>query len=69
MKNVTVKEIQIIYGYLYNINNFTNYVSGYRRSDEQYDVYEGPDSIKIYYEGSHWLQMPVVQCKLKEGIK
>lgn len=69
MKAVTLKEIEIVYGLLYDLGKFCTYVSGYRPTDENYDVYEGPSSIKIYYAGSHWLQMPVAECKIKPECK
>lgn len=65
MKTATMKEIKIVYGLLYELDNFCTYVSGYRPVEETYDVYEGPSSIKIYYAGAHWLQMPFSECKLK----
>lgn len=66
MKSATLKEIRIVYGLLYNLDNFYSYVSGYRPTDELYDVYEGPSSIKIYYTNAHWLTIPVSECKIKE---
>lgn len=65
MKAATMKEIRIVYGLLYEVENFCTYVSGYRSVDETYDVYEGPSSIKIYYAGVHGLHMPISECKLK----
>lgn len=63
MKDLTAKEIQIIYGYLFDINNFINYVKGYRPFDRLYDVYEGTNFIQIYYAAGGLL--PVTCCYTK----
>lgn len=59
MNRLTRKEIEIIYGYLYNVAPFSKYVIGYRRSTEEYDVHEDVDSIRIYYTGTSGYKIPV----------
>ncbi len=59
MNNLTRKEIEIIYGYLYNLKSFSKYVSGYRCSTQEYDVREDVDSIRIYYTGTSGYNIPV----------
>lgn len=59
MNSLTRKEIEIIYGYLYNVKPFSKYVTGYRQSTDQYDVREDVDSIKIYYAGTSDYKVPV----------
>lgn len=59
MNNLTRKEIEIIYGYLYNVESFSKYVTGYRRSTQEYDVREDTDSIRIYYTGTSDYNIPV----------
>lgn len=59
MNRLTKREIEIIYGYLYNVKPFSKYVTGYRRSTEEYDVREDVDSIRIYYTGTSGYKVPV----------
>jgi hypothetical protein len=59
MNNLSLKEVQIIFGYLYNVTSFTKYVSGYRKSYQEYDVREDVDSIRIYYAGTSDYNIPV----------
>lgn len=65
MKDLTLKEIQIIFGLLYDLTAFTKYVSGYRKGGQLYDVLEEDDTISVYYSESHWLSLPVTKI---EGI-
>lgn len=59
MNRLTKREIEIIYGYLYNVKPFSKYVSGCRRSTEEYNVREDVDSIRIYYTGTSGYNIPV----------
>lgn len=59
MNRLTRKEIEIIYGYIYNVEPFSKYVTGYRSSTEEYDVREDVDSICIYYTGTSGYKIPV----------
>lgn len=59
MNSLTKREIEIIYGYLYNVKPFSKYVTGYRHSTQEYDVREDTDSIRIYYTGTSDYNIPV----------
>lgn len=59
MNELTRKEIEIIYGYLYNIKPFKEYVSGYHQEGQEYDIREDADSIFIYYAGTSGYKVPV----------
>lgn len=61
MHNLTQKEIEIIYGYLYKVEPFTKYVKGYGQANviKEYDVREDVDCIWIYHAGTSGYKVPV----------
>lgn len=63
---LTRKEINIIYGYLYDCQRFNNYTEAYLNSEYVYDVIDRDSQIQIYYEHTFPWKLPISVLSLYE---
>lgn len=64
IQKLTRKEINIVFGYLYNLNRFNEYTQGYIESDYVYDVVDKDTQLRIYYENTSDYKLPISVVRL-----
>lgn len=64
-KALTLKEINIIFRNLYNLNRANQYLQGYLSSDQLYDVDELSNELIIRYHPSNG-SLPITGAKLND---
>lgn len=64
IQKLTRKEINIIFGYLYDLARFNEYTTGYIDSDYVYDVIDKEIQVQIYYENTFGWKLPISVARL-----
>lgn len=66
VQKLTRNEINIVFGYLYDLSRFNDYTTGYLSSDYVYDVIDRDSQVAIYYEGTSKWKLPISVGRLQK---
>lgn len=64
-ERLTLKEVNIIFGNLYDLSRVNQYLCGYRSYNQEYDVVETEDEILIRYSDNYPGSMVVVSATVR----
>lgn len=64
-KNLTIKEVNIIFSLLYDLSQANNYLTGYLPNGQIYDVVEENNQLKLYQGTYADYKLPVTGAFLK----
>ena len=68
VQKFTRKEINIVFGCLYDLSSLNEYTTGYLSSDYVYDVIDSDSQVAIYYEGTSNWKLPISVGRLQKDI-